>query len=230
MESRICKQTIYRLILEGLVIIMLFGLVGCGSNKNKSAEDIAEIYLKNTYNKEFVVEELTKKDTGPFKTKEYSGYAYETENPENRFKVWVNKDSAEVTDAYYSVTVLPKMTEWIRTEAESIWDDAQVGVVFDVIRPTAGSFYKSDDYLRFLENESVNTKIYLVVDSRDDLTVEKYKLFDHAIGMVRNGIVLIYVVDNGELSSVNIADFYDKKPDISISVGASSASMEEKFQ
>ena len=230
MESRICKQTIYRLVLEGLVIIMLFGLVGCGSNKNKSAEDIAEIYLKRTYNKEFVVEELTKKDAGPFKTKEYSGYAYEKDNPESRFKVWVNKDSAEVTDAYYSMTVLPKMIEWIQAEADSVWDNVKVGVVLDVIRPTSNLSYKEDEYLRFLETESLNVKIYLILSSRDDLTVEKYELFDNAISKVRNGVVHIYVMNNGELLSINVRDFYDKTPDISISVGAPSASMKEKFQ
>lgn len=230
MKFRISNQTIFRLILDGLVICMIFGLIGCGSNKNKSVEDIAKAYLEKTYNKEFIVKELTQKDAGPFKTKEYSGYAYEKEKPENRFKVWVNKDSAEVTDTYYSVVVLPKMTEWLQSEADAIWNKAKVGVVFDVIRPNSNIVYKEDEYLEFLENESVNCKIYLVADSKDDLTLEKYEMFDRAINRIRNGYVHIFVIDSDQLSSVDIADYYDQKPDISISIGASSSLMKEKFQ
>lgn len=230
MESRICKQTIFRFILEGLVICMLFGLIGCGSNKNKSVEEIAKAYLEKTYNTEFVVKELTKKDAGPFKTKEYSGFAYEKEKPENRFKVWVDKDSAEVIDAYYSVSVLPKATEWIQSEADGIWNEAKVGLVFDVIRPNSTAVYKEDEYLEFLESESVNCKIYLFVEPRDDLTLEKYEMFDKAINKIRNGYVHIFVVSGDELSSIDTADYYDQKPNIGISIGASTSLMKEKFQ
>lgn len=220
---------IFRLILEGLVICMLFGLIGC-SRKNKSAEEIANTYLQKAYKKDFVVEELTKKDAGPFKTKEYSGFAYEKENPRNRFKVWVDKDSEDVTDAYYSVLLLPKATEWIQSEADGIWNEAKVGLVFDVIRPNSNVIYKEDEYLEFLEDESVDCVIYLFVDSMDELTLEKYEKFDEAISKIQNGYVRIYVVSSDELSFIDTSEYYDQKPNITISLRASHSSMKEKFQ
>lgn len=229
MESRISKQTIYRLILEGLVILMLFGLVGCG-NSNKSVEEMAESYLRNTYNKEFVVEDLTKKDAGPFKTKSYSGFAYEKSNPENRFKVWVDKDNAQVSDAYYGVTVLSKMKEWIQSEATTIWKEVNVGVLLDVLRPTSDATYKENEYIDFLENESVECEIYLFVKSRDDLTIDKYNQFDEAIRSVLNGYVQIFIVNDCDLSSIDVVDYIGKTPDSSIRIGAPTSVIEEKLQ
>lgn len=210
---------------------MLFGLIGCGSNnKKKSAEDIAEIYLKKIYNKEFVVEELTRKDAGPFKTKEYSGFAYEKDNPENRFKVWVNKDSGEVTDAYYSMTVLPKMIEWIQAEADSVWDNAKVGVILDVLRPTLNVEYKENEYIDFLENESVECDVFLFVKSKDELTLEKYSQFDEAIKEKVSGYVQLYILDDCDLSSVDVVNYFGKTPNISIRIGAPNSLIEEKLQ
>lgn len=230
MESRICKQTIFRLILEGLVIIMLFGLVGCGSNKNKSAEDIAEIYLKKTYNKEFVVEELTKKDAGPFKTKSYSGFAYEKENPENCFKVWVDKDNAQVRDAYYGITVLPEIKRWIQSETNAVWKDVKVGVVLDVIRPTSNVEYRENEYIDFLENESVECDVYLFVKSKDGLTLEKYSQFDEAIKEKTSGYVQIFILEDCDISSINVVDYIGNTPDVSIRIGAPTSVIEEKLQ
>lgn len=230
MESRIFKQTIIRLILEGLVVIMLFGLVGCGSNKNKSAEDIAEIYLKNTYNKEFVVEELVKKDAGPFKTKSYSGFAYEKDNPENRFKVWVDKDNAQVSDAYYGTTVVPEMKKWIQSEATAVWKDVNVGVVLDVIRPTSNVEYRENEYIDFLENESVECDIYLFVKSKDELIVEKYSRFDEMLKEKASGYVQIYILEDCDISSIDVADYIGNTPDISIRIGAPTSVIEEKLQ
>lgn len=229
MEFRICKQTIFRLMLEGLVICMLFGLIGCGRNKNKSVEEIAKTYLENTYKTEFVVEELTKKDAGPFKTKEYSGFAYEKENPENRFKVWVDKDSTEVVDAYYSVSVLPKATEWIKNEASDIWENVEVGLVLDVIRPDTEAFYKADEYVPFFENESVECEVYLFLESRDYLTIERYEKFDGVINELLNGYVQIFIIDKSTFKSKDIVDFYGKNPDICIRIGAPTSVIKEKL-
>lgn len=209
---------------------MLFGLVGCGSNKNKSAEDIAEIYLKSTYNKEFVVEELAKKDAGPFKTKSYSGFAYEKDNPENRFKVWVDKDNAQVSDAYYGITVIPEMKKWIQSEATSVWKDVNVGVVLDVIRPTSNVEYRENEYIDFLENESVECDVYLFVKSKDELTIEKYSQFDEAIKEKASGYVQVYILDDCDLSSIDVVDYFGKTPDISIRIGAPTSVIEEKLQ
>ncbi len=230
MESRICKQMIFHLILEGLVICMLFGLIGCGSNKNKSVEDIAKTYLESTYKKEFVVEELTKKDAGPFKTMEYSGFAYEKEKPENRFKVWVDKDHAEVTDAYYGVSILQNATEWIQSETRDIWEDATAGLLVDVIRPTSNASYKEDEYMSFFKDESVECEVYLLVHSKDDLSIEKYQQFDSAMKTILNGYVQIFIADDNELQSIDMVDYYGKKPDISIRIGAPVSVMKEKLQ
>lgn len=209
---------------------MLFGLVGCGSNKNKSAEDIAEIYLKNTYNKEFVVEELVKKDAGPFKTKSYSGFAYEKDNPENRFKVWVDKDNAQVSDAYYGTTVVPEMKKWIQSEATAVWKDVNVGVVLDVIRPTSNVEYRENEYIDFLENESVECDIYLFVKSKDELIVEKYSRFDEMLKEKASGYVQIYILEDCDISSIDVADYIGNTPDISIRIGAPTSVIEEKLQ
>ena len=209
---------------------MLFGLVGCGSNKNKSAEDIAEIYLKNTYNKEFVVEELVKKDAGPFKTKSYSGFAYEKDNPENRFKVWVDKDNAQVSDAYYGTTVVPEMKKWIQSEATAVWKDVNVGVVLDVIRPTSNVEYRENEYIDFLENESVECDIYLFVKSKDELIVETYSRFDEMLKEKASGYVQIYILEDCDISSIDVADYIGNTPDISIRIGAPTSVIEEKLQ
>lgn len=230
MESRICKQTIFRLILEGLVVLILFGLIGCGSNKNKSVEDIAEAYLEKTYDKEFVVEELTKKDAGSFKTKAYSGFAYENENPGNRFKVWVDKDNAMVTDAYYGVAVLSKATEWLQNEVTDIWKGAKVGLILDIIRPNSSASYKGDEYISFFENESVECEVYLFVESRDDLTIEKYERFNCAINKYLNGYVQIFIVDEKEMLAMDVVDYYEKNPDISIRIGVPTSVVKEKLQ
>lgn len=229
MESRICKQTIFRLILEGLVVIMLFGLVGCGSN-NKSVEELAESYLNKNYDKEFVVEDLTKKDAGPFKTKSYSGFAYEKENPENRFKVWVDKDNAQVRDAYYGITVLPEIKRWIRSEATEIWKDVNVGVVLDVIRPTSVVEYKENEYIDFLENESVECDVYLLVKSKDELTIEKYSQFDETLKEKISGYVQIFILEDYDISSIDVVDYIGDTPDISIRIGAPTSVIEEKLQ
>ena len=229
MESRICKQTIFRLILEGLVVIMLFGLVGCGSN-NKSVEELAESYLNKNYDKEFVVEDLTKKDAGPFKTKSYSGFACEKENPENRFKVWVDKDNAQVRDAYYGITVLPEIKRWIRSEATAIWKDVNVGVVLDVIRPTSDVEYKENEYIDFLENESVECDVYLLVKSKDELTIEKYSQFDETLKEKISGYVQIFILEDYDISSIDVVDYIGDTPDISIRIGAPTSVIEEKLQ
>ena len=230
MESRICKQTIYRFLLEGLVISMLFGLIGCGSNKNKSAEELAKTYLEKAYNKDFVVEKLTKKDAGPFKTKEYSGFAYEKEKPENRFKVWVDKDNVIVTDAYYGVSVISKATEWLQSEADDIWKGAKGGLELDIIRPTPSASYKGDEYISFFENESVECGVYLFVKSSDDITIDKFGQFDCAINKYLNGYVQIFIVDEKEMTSIDVVDYYGKNSDISIRIGAPTSVMKEKFQ
>lgn len=208
---------------------MLFGLVGCGGN-NKSVEELAESYLNKTYNKEFVVEDLTKKDAGPFKTKSYSGFAYEKSNPENRFKVWVDKDNEQVSDAYYGVTVLPEMKEWIQSEAVAIWKDVNVGIVLDVLRPTSNVVYRENEFIDFLENESVECDIYLFVKSKDELTIEKYSQFDEKIKEKTTGYVQIFILDDCDLSSVDVVDYIGKTPDVSIRIGAPTSVIEEKLQ
>ena len=230
MESRICKRAAYRLILEGLVVLMLFGLVGCGSKKIESVEKLAESYLNKTYHKEFVVEELTKKDAGPFKTKSYSGFAFEKSNPENRFKIWVDKENAQVRDAYYSVIVLSAMKEWIRSEAYELSKDAKIGLVLDVLRPASNAIYRENEYLDFLKNESVECDVYLFVNSRDDLTMEKYSRFDEKIKEEMNGYVQIFIIADCDLASIDVADYYGRTPDISIRIGAPTSVIEEKLQ
>ena len=191
---------------------------------------MAESYFNKTYNKEFVVEDLTKKDAGPFKTKSYSGFAYEKSNPENRFKVWVDKDNEQVSDAYYGVTVLPEMKEWIQSEAVAIWKDVNVGIVLDVLRPTSNVVYRENEFIDFLENESVECDIYLFVKSKDELTIEKYSQFDEKIKEKTTGYVQIFILDDCDLSSVDVVDYIGKTPDVSIRIGAPTSVIEEKLQ
>ena len=230
MKFRVCKHTIIHLMLEGLAVLMLSGLIGCGGNGKESAEDIAGIYLKKRYHKEFVVEELTRKDAGPFKTKEYSGYAYEKNNPENRFKVWVNKNNAQVSDAYYGVTVIPGIKQWIQSETSAVWENVNAGVVLDVLRPGSNAEYRENEYIDFLENESVECDVYLFIKSNNELTPERYIRFDKAIKEKISGYVRIYVVNDYDLSSVNIADYFHQEPDISIRIGAPASVIEKELR
>lgn len=217
-----------RLVLIGMVSVMLFGLIGCGNRKQTTCEEIAQTYLKKKYHKEFVVEELSKKDAGPFRTEEYSGFAYEKDDPLMRFKVWVGSDKKTVSDAYYSVQLLPDIHDWLQSEADRIWAQAKTAVLLDVLRCNPNPSYASGDYRAFYKNESVESTVYLFI-CENDLSVEQYIEFDAAIGEMTEGYVQVYCLNEEEFGVLQVNEHIHDTPDYSIRIGASKTVIENKI-
>ncbi|KIR01537.1 hypothetical protein P261_00351 [Lachnospiraceae bacterium TWA4] len=124
---------------------ILFGLLGCTSS-NKNPESVAKSYLEKKYNKSFVINSLTRKNNGPFKTEYYSGFAYEKGKPLEQFIVWVHKDSYKVIDSYYSVELLPSINEWTQKEANKVWKNVKVVVTLNVFRPNQDASYDIQNF------------------------------------------------------------------------------------
>lgn len=208
---------------------MFLSLTGCGKKTQRTCEEIAQSYLEKTYRKEFGVEELSKKESGPFLTKEYSGFAYEKEQPLNRFKIWVNKEKQTVEDTYYSIQLLPELNAWIQEQAVRVWGEARTAVVLEVFHYDEAGLEAGEDFRTFLQEESAELTIWLFLCDKT-LSAEKYMEFSAPIGELANGYVRIFCLDKTEYETLDINSYLKKMPDYSINLRASQKVTEEKLQ
>lgn len=226
MGFRTYKEYSAYLVIVGLALAMLFGLFGCGNRKQKTYEEIAQAYLEKTYHKEFVVEELSKKGVGPFLTDEYSGFAYERDDPLKRFKVWVTNDKKTVNDTYYSVQLLPSIDEWIQEEADQVWGQTKAAVILDMLRYNPAASYEPDDYRSFFENESVECTVYLFI-CENSISLEQYSEFDAVMKETIIGSVQIYCTNEDEFAALDVSNYINATPNYSIRIGSSQSVIEE---
>lgn len=228
MVSRIFKKSFLCLCIGGLAVTMLFGLNGCGSGKKLSYEETVKTALEKKYNREFMVETLTKKDAGTFLTDEYSGFAYEADAPLRRFKVWISDNKKNITDTYYCVDVISSAGEWVQDEATKVWNPVRATVVFDALRCNPNARYNPDEYMRFLEEELVESIVYLFINEKD-VSADQYMQFDSSINKKMTGYVLIFCLSD-DLEAIDMSKYLHAEPDYSIRIGASRTVIDKKFR
>ena len=226
-KSLPCKKCRYRWAVLGVVMMMLFGLFGCSSKQ--TPQQAAQRYLERKYGTTFVVEELTKKGNGPFKTEDYSGHAYETGKPLESFSVWVSGDKKTVYDARYALQLRPSLESWVQEKAGQVWSGVKAAAILDVIRYNPEADYGPEEFERFLKEESAECIIYLVLES-GQLTAASYSEFDGLIKQSLFGSVLVFELSETEYHDTAVEDLLHAQPDVRIRIGADKETMDKEIR
>ena len=222
MRSPSCKGPRLRRAILGLVVCMFIGFFGCGGRL--TPKEAAAQHLDKKYGGSFTVRELTKKENGPFKTAAYSGFAYETGRPLERFTVWVSSDCKTVYDARYTVAMLPSVNKWVQSLADGLWQEAETAVVVDALSYSAQAEAGITDFETFYRQESANNTVLLAVNTDENLT-ENVISFLASLDGVMTGYVRIYLDDGNDLEAL-----LTRPADAEIMIGSSEHVIREKTE
>lgn len=224
MRSPLCKGPLVRLVMLGLVMSMIFGLIGCGSSGSRpTPEAAARQYLESQYGGSYELGPLTKKEDGPFMSDYYSGYAHETGRPLDRFTVWVSIDRTRVEDARYTVAMRPAINGWVQQQADGVWTDATAEVVVTALTNTGGP-YGPEDFRTFYAQETVNNTVVLALSDSTGL-VENVMRFQDALGDMMSGYIFIYITDSRDMEAL-----FAETPDAKIMIGSPESVIREKLE
>lgn len=227
MESLPFKKRLRRRVLLGLVIVMLFGLFGCGNRQ--TPEQAAQAYLEKKYGGTFVVEELSRKENDSVVTREYSGFAYREGQPLDRFTVWVSGDRKTVYDSAHTARLLPEIRTWIGGEVSAVWADARSTVTLRAVSHDGRTDYTPAQFREYLKNESVEVTVHVIL-SRDALTAERFMELNEALQDTMKGYVKLYFLTGQEAEQTDPAQLLTREADLWIGIGSSREFVEKKIQ
>lgn len=106
------KTKIFSVIALGVLIM---STVGCG--KVIGYEELAEKLLNEKYNDEFVVEKI---QSTSLLDEYYTALAYQKDNPETIFRVYVNNDGSGISDNYVSRLVCAQLSDTVARNLDSL--------------------------------------------------------------------------------------------------------------
>lgn len=217
-----CKTGLRRAAAVGMVMMMLFGLFGCG--RPGTPEEAAARYLQRKYGESFELGPLTQKGGGPFAQPTFSGIACPQDDPLSAFTVWVSGDLRTVTDARGATALLPALNDRVQTEARKLWPEAAAAVQLIALTYDDSAHY-GDDYLRFFQNETASAAVLLALPAGTDPT-EAYPLFDAALRDWMTGEVRLYFVSGAP----DLQTLLTQTPALSVQIGAAPRVMQDKLQ
>ena len=192
------------IILSLYIFILIIGVCGCmkrNTNTNvnyaDSAVSFAKDELKKRYSLDFEIEDLSKRENGPFKTKEYIGYAYIPGDSAEKFTIWVNMDERTVIDSYYCLSINEFAIDWLNLCANSIWQNSQLSFWSLMVREPSNSLsnYTESNLQKYFTDELSSNKIYLTIPEYSENESEKIQHFISEISNVSNGVLYIKYED-----------------------------------
>ena len=197
-------------------------------------EEAAQAQLEQKYQKKFGIGELTiKSGGGPFADDQYTGFAYECNEPGLLFDIWVSRDLKKVYDSYYCVEIMPYIDTWMQKQADKIWNKCKIRDQVDLLDYHEDTEYSAGDIDSFFEEESVENTIYLFLpeDINTDTLAKDVSEFLQSVNKAGNGVLKVYLLPSTELEELDVYQIPEKtESKWTVSLGASQEFIATEFQ
>ena len=203
------KQHSRKAVFIVMMILAMFGMVGCDSKDEKAAKKIVEV-LQEKYSKEFVVDSLGG-GWGTMNSNTLKAIVYPKDEPTMKVLVEITKDLKQVYDNYLNHVVARAAEKPIEQIANSIWGESRVEVTNDTGMTYPEHTDTNMSYEQFLTLYPMNyqlVSVYLNSDSyiNDDGDMnlegemEKYRTFAKKLveeKYRRSSVYINYITPDG---------------------------------
>ncbi len=190
-----------------MIILIAIGSCGCMGkekvNYSDEAYNCAKEFLQKKYDKEFEIENLERKDSGVFRTKEYIGIAYPIDSNDDKFTVWVNPKEKTVVDSFECININDIANSWVLEKATCIWPSAEVKLQSLLADMPSGnlSSYNSENIEDYFLKEFSDNKIVVFIPnySNDETEIKNISTFLKETECITNGLLYLIYSDKDEL-------------------------------
>lgn len=179
-------------------------------NYTDEAYNYAKDFLQRKYDRKFEIENLERKDSGAFRTREYIGIAYPIDSNDDKFTVWVNLKEKTVIDSFECIYINDIANSWLLKKATCIWPKAEVKLqsLLAEIPSDNLSSYNSDNIEDYFLKEFSDNKIFVFVPnySNDETEIKNISNFLKETECITNGLLyLVYSDKNNDEIVVSLA-------------------------
>lgn len=206
-------KTVRSIALLLMVGIIMFGACACMGkekvNYSDEAYNYAKEFLQKKYDKEFEIENLERKDSGIFRTKEYIGVAYPIDSKDDKFTVWVNPKEKTVVDSFECIRINDVANSWILERAVEVWPraDAKMETLLASVPTVELTIYNSENIEEYFIKEFSDNKIFVSIPdfSNDETETLNIINFLKKTECVTNGLLYLNYSNEKEDLIVSLA-------------------------